>query len=223
MKQLEAAGPIQLAATRMVSGILEQRYRARQRDLRLSAALFRQQADETEAVVRSAFGAFLTGIFDRARTQDWPSDGPDKPVLLAFDDRVSPEAAARIRARREEVTREIARVAVVTAGLPFRCIRGLDRMGADRSERTPPGTRLRSPAGPRLARLPDPLLVREPDFLPGKTSRRPHAFERQLIRATELLFLVTPPAAFDHIFASSIFPETERLEPSPTGSGNGFS
>ena len=57
VKQLEAAELIEVAATRMVSGILEQRYRARQSDLRLSAALFRQHADEGEAAVRSAFEA----------------------------------------------------------------------------------------------------------------------------------------------------------------------
>jgi DNA-binding transcriptional ArsR family regulator len=108
VKQLEAAGLIEVAATRMVSGILEQRYRARQRDLRLSAALFGQHADETEAAVRSAFDAFLAGVFDRTRKQDWPPDGPDKPVLLVSDDRVSPEAAEQIRARLEEVTHEIA-------------------------------------------------------------------------------------------------------------------
>ena len=108
VKQLEAAGLIEVAATRMVSGILEQRYRARQRDLRLSAALFRRHADETEAAVRSAFDAFLTGVFDRARKEGWPSDGPDKPVMLVFDDRVSTEAAERIRARVADVKREIA-------------------------------------------------------------------------------------------------------------------
>ena len=108
VKQLEAAGLIEVAATRMVSGIQEQRYRARQRDLRLSAALFRQHADETEAAVRSAFDAFLTSVFDRARKQDWPADGPDEPVLLVFDDRVSVEAAERIRARVVDVKREIA-------------------------------------------------------------------------------------------------------------------
>jgi DNA-binding transcriptional ArsR family regulator len=108
VKQLEAAGLIEVAATRMVSGIMEQRYRARQRDLRLSATLLRQHTDETEAAVRSAFDAFLTGVFDRARQEDWPSDGPDKPVMLVFDDRVSLKAAERIRARLEEVTQEIA-------------------------------------------------------------------------------------------------------------------
>ena len=108
VKQLEAAGLIEVAATRMVSGIQEQRYRARQRDLRLSGALIRRHADETEAAIRSAFDAFLTGVFGRARKEDWSSDGPDKPVMLVLDDRVSLEAAERIRARVEEVTREIA-------------------------------------------------------------------------------------------------------------------
>ena len=108
VKQLEAAGLIEVAATRMVSGITEQRYRARHRDLRLSAALFQRHADESEAAVRSAFDAFLTGLFDRARKEGWPSDGPDKPVMLVFDDRVSLEAAERIRARVADVTREMA-------------------------------------------------------------------------------------------------------------------
>src|SRR5580692_5660775 len=109
VEQLEAAGLIEVAATRMVSGIQEQRYRARQRDLRLSAALFRQHADETEAAVRSAFDAFLTGVFDRARKQDRPPDGLNKPVMFVVDDRVSPEAAERIRALVEEVRQELAR------------------------------------------------------------------------------------------------------------------
>ncbi len=108
VKQLEAAGLIEVAATRMVSGILEQRYRARQRDLRLSAALFRRHADETEAAIRSAFDAFLTGLFDRAREDDWPSEGPDKPVMLVSDKGVSAEAAERIHARLVEAQREIA-------------------------------------------------------------------------------------------------------------------
>jgi DNA-binding transcriptional ArsR family regulator len=108
VKQLEAAGLIEVAATRMVSGILEQRYRARHRDLRLSEGLYRRHADESQAAVRSAFDAFLTGLFDQARLPDWPSDDPDKPVLLVFTDRVSPAAAERIRARLAEVTTEIA-------------------------------------------------------------------------------------------------------------------
>jgi DNA-binding transcriptional ArsR family regulator len=108
VKQLEAAGLIEVAATRLVSGILEQRYRARQRDLRLSAALIRQHADETEAAVRSAFDAFLTRLFEQARKEDWPPDAPERPVMLVAEERVSAEAAERIRTRLAEVPREIA-------------------------------------------------------------------------------------------------------------------
>jgi DNA-binding transcriptional ArsR family regulator len=107
VKQLEAAGLIEVAATRMVSGILEQRYRARQRDLRLSAALFRQHADESEAAIRSAFDTFLTEFFDRARGDGWPSEGPGEPVMLVLGERVSPAAAERIRARLVDLTNEI--------------------------------------------------------------------------------------------------------------------
>jgi DNA-binding transcriptional ArsR family regulator len=109
VKQLEGAGLIEVAATRMVSGILEQRYRARQRDLRLSAALFRKHADESQAAVRSAFDAFLGGLFDRTREEDWAPDAPDKPVMCVSEDRVSLEAAERIRARLVEITQEIAK------------------------------------------------------------------------------------------------------------------
>jgi hypothetical protein len=107
VKQLEAAGLIEVAATRMVSGILEQRYRVRQRELRLSPALYRRQADESEEAVRSAFDAFLRGLFARARDQGWLPDAADKPVVLVASDKVSPQAAMRIRARLAEVQREI--------------------------------------------------------------------------------------------------------------------
>jgi len=107
VKQLEAADLIEVAATRMVSGILEQRYRVRQRELRLSPALYRRHADESEEAVRSAFDAFLRGLFDRARDQGWLPDAPDKPVVLVANNQVSQQAAQRIRVRLAEVLREI--------------------------------------------------------------------------------------------------------------------
>jgi DNA-binding transcriptional ArsR family regulator len=107
VKQLEAADLIEVAATRMVSGILEQRYRVRQRELRLSPALYRRHADESEEAVRSAFDAFLQGLFDRARDQGWLPDAPDKPVVLVANNQVSQQAAQRIRVRLAEVLREI--------------------------------------------------------------------------------------------------------------------
>src|ERR1700761_4928208 len=93
VKQLEAAGLIEVAATRMVSGILEQRYRVRQSDLRLSAALFQRHTDETEAAVRSAFDAFLRRVFDQARNEDRPPDASDNPLLHVSEVQVSPQAA----------------------------------------------------------------------------------------------------------------------------------
>jgi DNA-binding transcriptional ArsR family regulator len=107
VRQLEAAGLIEVAATRLVSGIQESRYRARQRDLRLSDALFRRHSDESEAAVRSVFDTFLTGAFAAGRREDWPAAGPGRPVLAASEMRVTPEAAERIRARLEEAGREI--------------------------------------------------------------------------------------------------------------------
>jgi DNA-binding transcriptional ArsR family regulator len=109
VKQLEAAGLIRVAATRMVSGILEQRYQAGQRDLRLSSGLVREHADEAETTIRAAFDAFLEGLADHMRRSGWPDDGPDKPLLMFSDSRVTPEAAERIRAKVRELSNEVAR------------------------------------------------------------------------------------------------------------------
>lgn len=107
VKQLETAGLIEVAATRVVSGIQEQRYRARHRDLRLSAALYRRHADDSEAAIRSAFDAFLSGLFGQARKRGWPSDAPDKPLIHFIHNRVSPAAAERIHARLAELSQEL--------------------------------------------------------------------------------------------------------------------
>jgi DNA-binding transcriptional ArsR family regulator len=109
VKQLEAAGLIEVAATRVVSGIVEQRYRARQRELRLSGTLYKNSPDETQAAVRSAFDLFLNGFTDQGRREAWPEDGPGKPVLLITRDRVNAQSADRIRALLEDVAREIGR------------------------------------------------------------------------------------------------------------------
>jgi hypothetical protein len=55
-----------------------------------------------------------------------------------------------------------------------------------------------------------------------KTSGRQYTLEHRLIRATEVLFLVTLAAAFVHIFAGSIFPETGRAGLEPPGFWEGF-
>src|SRR5580692_12482661 len=62
VKQLEAAGLIEVAATRVVSGIVEQRYRASQRDLTIRApgGLLKDpdRASDAEAAARNVLGHF---------------------------------------------------------------------------------------------------------------------------------------------------------------------
>jgi DNA-binding transcriptional ArsR family regulator len=128
MKQLEAAGLIHVAATRMVSGILEQRYQARQRDLRLSAGLVRGHADEAEAAIRTAFDSFLEGLFDWARKNGWPEDAPDKPVMCVVENHVTPESAERIRARLEKVSGEISEL-TEPGDVPIRAVMGFYQQG----------------------------------------------------------------------------------------------
>jgi hypothetical protein len=55
-----------------------------------------------------------------------------------------------------------------------------------------------------------------------KASGRQYTLEHRLIRATEVLFLVTLAAAFVHIFAGSIFPGTGRAGLEPHGFWEGF-
>jgi len=56
----------------------------------------------------------------------------------------------------------------------------------------------------------------------AKTSERQHTFEYLLIRATELLFLVTLAAAFVHIFAGSIFSDPGKAGLEHHGFWEGF-
>ncbi|MGH3304875.1 MAG: ArsR/SmtB family transcription factor [Streptosporangiaceae bacterium] len=76
VRVLESAGLIRIAATRMVSGIAEQRYQARQRDLEFAAGLLRQHTDETEAMALALFNRFRSGFFAAFRAwQSSESDG----------------------------------------------------------------------------------------------------------------------------------------------------
>jgi DNA-binding transcriptional ArsR family regulator len=107
VKQLETAGLIHVAATRMVSGILEQRYQASQRSMHLSSTLARQHTDEATQAARSAFDMFLAGYFDRVREKGWPEDDTHKMTVLMEDKRVTPESAERIKARLDELFHEL--------------------------------------------------------------------------------------------------------------------
>jgi DNA-binding transcriptional ArsR family regulator len=114
IKQLEAVGLIKVAATRMVSGILEQRYQANQRDFDIASGLLRRHAPESEAVLHAMISNFRDGLMVAMRAEglapDDASPPPEhlRPKLFAFEARVSPEQAEAIRARLGEVTLEIA-------------------------------------------------------------------------------------------------------------------
>lgn len=109
VKQLEAAGLIRVAATRLVSGILEQRYQASQRDLDFGAQFMREHADDAEAAMRALLDSFRDGLFTAYRDKRL---GPDaepaaeayrKPRIFAIEARFSPARAAALRTKLEEV------------------------------------------------------------------------------------------------------------------------
>lgn len=67
IRQLEAAGLIRVAATRMVSGIQEQRYQASQRDVSFGDGFLREHADESDAMMSATLATFRNGFFAAER------------------------------------------------------------------------------------------------------------------------------------------------------------
>src|SRR5215469_64497 len=103
VRQLEAAGLIRVASTRLVSGIVEQRYQANQRDLMFDGGFMREHADESEAAMRAVMDSFRDGCFAAFRDKRLaPGALPDaqaylKPSLFVTEARVSPRRAAAMR------------------------------------------------------------------------------------------------------------------------------
>lgn len=105
VRQLEAAGLIRVAATRMVSGIAEQRYQASQRNLDMSPALIRQHADEAEAVMKAVFDQFRAGFLkayqaDPAVAERAPLTG-NTAIVTAYR-RLSRSEDSAVRAKLRE-------------------------------------------------------------------------------------------------------------------------
>jgi DNA-binding transcriptional ArsR family regulator len=109
VRQLEAAGLIKVASTRMVSGILEQRYQACQQDLMLGRGFLREHVDEAEVATQVVLDRYRDGFFtafraDRRSGDDVPADEAyRKPVLFMSDLRVTPAKAAELRSKLEEI------------------------------------------------------------------------------------------------------------------------
>jgi DNA-binding transcriptional ArsR family regulator len=109
VRQLEAAGLIEVASTRMVSGILEQRYQACQQDLKLSRGLLQEHPEESADVAQTVFDRWRDGLF--AAYQRYEAEiAPEpyrKPMTVMIDIRVSPAKAAEVKNKLQEIIRDI--------------------------------------------------------------------------------------------------------------------
>jgi hypothetical protein len=92
----------------MVSGILEQRYQARQRDVSFGSGFMREHADEAERVMHALMTNFQAGFFtafrDVRRSPDAvpPVEAFRRPTISAAGARVSLAKAAEVRRRFDE-------------------------------------------------------------------------------------------------------------------------
>jgi DNA-binding transcriptional ArsR family regulator len=111
IRQLETAGLIRVAATRMVSGILEQRYQACQRDITFAGAFLRQHGTESAAILQAVFNRFRDGLFtafeENALDADQQPEDASKdyrrPKFYTNTDlRVSPAKAEQAKDRLQE-------------------------------------------------------------------------------------------------------------------------
>jgi|HubBroStandDraft_2_1064218.scaffolds.fasta_scaffold145007_2 DNA-binding transcriptional ArsR family regulator len=116
VKLLEATGLIRVAASRLVSGILEQRYQAGQSDLRFGPGLMRDEAtaDETVALVTALFDQYRDR-FLAARQADQvrgdadlpPGESYRKSVMSLAEVRVPVARAAAIRDRLQDLIEDL--------------------------------------------------------------------------------------------------------------------
>ena len=110
VRQLEAAGLIEVASTRMVSGILEQRYRASQQDLKLGSGFLQEHPDESVNVAQTVLDRWRDGFFEayqRYGAEIAPGEAYRKPMLIMVDAKVSPAKAAEVKKKLQEIVSDI--------------------------------------------------------------------------------------------------------------------
>ena len=111
IKQLEATGLIRVAASRLVSGIVEHRYQASQRDILLGPELLNspQAAEESVAFVTTALNRYRDQFAVAYQAFAGSPSGPagSRPILHMNETRVSAAKAAEIRARLSAVIDEV--------------------------------------------------------------------------------------------------------------------
>jgi DNA-binding transcriptional ArsR family regulator len=115
VKQLESAGLIKAVASRVVSGIVEQRYQACQTDLTLGASLTKTEeaSAAAEAAVAAGLELYRSRFFaaHRAGRITFPHAHPDDPrskvILSLVEVRMTPDRAEAIRQRLRQVLDEV--------------------------------------------------------------------------------------------------------------------
>jgi DNA-binding transcriptional ArsR family regulator len=108
LKQLEDAGLIQVAEVRLVSGIVEQRYRAGQVNLRMSPSMLTDPSTRTAATesLVAAINDFRDELAADISSERARLDG-DTGVLFQAVTRIPAEKAAELRDRLNAVIREL--------------------------------------------------------------------------------------------------------------------
>ena len=114
LKMMESAGLIEVAETRLVSGILEQRYRAFEREYVIGRGpRTAARTSVEESAVTSVMRFFAESLFAARREGRIPpgdaaDSGPHPKSLLAFSDRKVPASkAAELRRKLAEVADEL--------------------------------------------------------------------------------------------------------------------
>ncbi len=133
VKQLEARGLIQVAETRLVSGILESRYRAGQHSLDIDRDLLNAagHSGETQAMVRAAFddfrNEFVAAITTGTTRLDHsypPEQRYRRPIIAVSEARLAPERASELRDRLAALITEYFQDGDIPDGVPVRLLVG---------------------------------------------------------------------------------------------------
>ena len=113
IKHLESAGLIRAVASRVVSGIVEQRYQASQAEFMVGDSFTDEEkaSPEAEAMAAAALELYRRQYFAARRRASGPAPGPDphqQPLLGTVDGRIPVAKAAAIRAQLREIFDEVA-------------------------------------------------------------------------------------------------------------------
>ncbi|HZD99043.1 MAG TPA: helix-turn-helix domain-containing protein [Micromonosporaceae bacterium] len=132
LKQLEEAHLIEVAETRVVSGINEQRYRTAQLSLLLSPALLsdpgvRDDVADTIVAALDGFRDDMVGNLRAGRVDMRGSDSAESGpggLLMQVDRRMSPPQAMQFAQRLAALVEEIEAAPDVPSGIPVRALIG---------------------------------------------------------------------------------------------------